>query len=125
MVHTVFRVDLESLLDDDDFELDRVTEELADDLRSVGEVERATVTSAPGNKGTLELALGSLSLLTGTDPAVIQTVVELLAGFLNRNKGRTVRLRVADVDLTLKEPTRAETAEVIRIAQAAIERLPR
>ncbi|MFI5931890.1 hypothetical protein [Actinoplanes sp. NPDC051494] len=125
MLQAVFRVDFGSLPDDDDFELDRVTEELADDLRSVGEVERSTMSAAPGSKGTLELALGSLSLLAGTDPAIVQSIVDLLVGFLSRNKGRTVRLRVADVDLTLEQPTRAEAAEVIRIARAAIERLPR
>ena len=125
MPQTIFRMDLGSLPDDDEFEMDRATEELADDLRSVGDVERATANPAPGSKGTLELALGSLSLLAGIDPAVVQTIVELLTGFLNRNKGRTVRLRVADIDLTLEQATRAETAEVVRIAQAAIERLPR
>lgn len=125
MLQTVFRVDVGSVPDDDEFELDRVTEELVDDLRSVGDVERVTVASAPGNKGALELALGSLSLLAGTDPAVIQSIVELLVGFLNRNKGRTVRLQVADVDLTLEQATKEEAAEVIRIAKAAIERLPR
>ncbi|HWS38626.1 MAG TPA: hypothetical protein VN408_38560 [Actinoplanes sp.] len=125
MLETVFRVEFGALPDDDEFQLDRVTEELADDLRSVGDVERVAVAPAPGAKGTLELALGSLSLLAGTDPSVVQAIVDLLVGFLNRNKGRTVRLRVADVDLTLEQATKAEAAEVIRIAQAAIERLPR
>lgn len=125
MLETVFRVEFGALPDDDEFQLDRVTEELADDLRSVGDVERVAVAPAPGAKGTLELALGSLSLLAGTDPSVVQAIVDLLVGFLNRNKGRTVRLRVADVDLTLEQATTAEAAEVIRIAQAAIERLPR
>ena len=125
MVQAIFRVDFTSLPDDDEFTLDRITEELADDLRSVGDVERIPVAATPGSKGTLELALGSLSLLTGTDPAIVQTVAELLVGFLNRNKGRRVQLKVADIELTLEQPTPAETAEVIRMTRAAIERLRR
>lgn len=122
-----FRVEVLSIPDDDELVLDRLTEELADDLRDLGEVHPVEAESgpAPDDKGAAELVIGSLALVAGTDPAIIQSLVELIGGFLRRNEGRRVHLRVADIELTIDRPTRAEAAELIRTLQAAVERSPR
>jgi hypothetical protein len=117
------RVDFTALADDDEFVLDQLTEELADDLRDIGEVERvAQPAPGPDSKGVAELALGALTVLAGTDPGYAQALVDLVVAFLQRNTGRRVHLRVGDIELTIDRPTRSQTSELIKTAQAAIER---
>ena len=126
MSEAQFQVDFTRLPDEDEFEMDRLTEELADELREVGEVTPLVAGPAvPGSKGAVEVATGALALLAGSDPAVIQSVVELLVGFLRRNAGRRVHLKVADIELTIDQPSRTETAALIRTVQTAIERYQR
>lgn len=122
-----FKVDVLPGEDDDDLALDRLTEDLADDLGDLGEVYpiEAEGGLAPGSKGAAEIVVGSLALVTGTDPAIVQSLVELILGFLRRNEGRRVQLKVADIELIIDRPSGAETAELIRTMQAAIERSQR
>jgi hypothetical protein len=122
-----FRLDVLSTSDDDEILLDRLTEELAEDLRDLGDVHpvEAQGGPAPDAKGAAEIVVGSLALVAGTDPAIVQSLVELTLGFLRRNEGRRVHLRVADIELTIDRPSRAETAELIRTLQATIERSER
>ncbi|WP_067499062.1 hypothetical protein [Actinoplanes sp. TFC3] len=126
MSEAKFQVDFTSRPGEDDFQVDRLTDELADDLRELGEVSFLSAgPPLPGSKGAVEVATGALALVAGTDPAIVQSVVELLAAFLRRNAGRRVHLKVADVELTIDQPSRAETAELIRTVQTAIERSQR
>ncbi|MBN1171684.1 MAG: hypothetical protein JXA67_05880 [Micromonosporaceae bacterium] len=123
MSYVRVRIGFTALVEDDDFVLDQLTEELADDLREIGAVERvAQPAVCPDSKGVAELVLGSLTVLVGTDPGYAQALVDLVVAFLQRNTGRRAQLRVGDVELTIDRPTRAQTAELIKTAQAAIER---
>jgi len=109
------------LTGDDDFVLDQLTEELADDLREVGEVRRIPLAPGPASKGIAELALAAVTVLTSVDPSYVQSLVDVIAAFLQRHTGRRVQLRVGDVELTIDQPTRGETAELIETVRAAIE----
>jgi hypothetical protein len=123
MSYVRVQVDFTPLADDDEFVLDQLTEELADELREIGEVERVPQPgSDPGSKGVAELALGVVTVLAGVDPGYVQALVKVVVAFLQRNTGRRARLRVGDTELTIDRPSGGETAELIRTAQAAIER---
>lgn len=123
MPHAHLVIGIVPLPDDDDFVLDRLTEELADDLREIGEAERIAQSGViPGDKGVAELVVGAVTVLAGTDPAYLQALVDLVVGFLQRNAGRRAQLRVGEVELTIDRPSRKEAAELIKIVQTAIER---
>ncbi|ROO58390.1 hypothetical protein EDC02_0145 [Micromonospora sp. Llam0] len=109
------------LTGDDDFVLDQLTEELADDLRQVGDVRRVPLAPGPASKGVAELALAAVTVLTSVDPSYVQSLVDVTVAFLQRHTGRRVQLRVGDVELTIDQPTRGETAELIETVRAAIE----
>ncbi|WP_239118241.1 hypothetical protein [Paractinoplanes ferrugineus] len=112
-----------SLPDDDDFILDQVTEELADDLREVGEVERIPQAGrGAGDKGVAELVAGAVAVLATADPGYLQALADVIVGFLQRNTGRRAHLRVGDIEFTIDRPSRKETAELIKAVQTAIER---
>jgi hypothetical protein len=88
-------VDFTPLADDDEFVLDQLTDELAGDLREIGEVERDAQPAPHGDrKGVAELALGSLTVLAGVDPSYVQALVNVVVAFLQRNTGRRAHLRV-------------------------------
>ncbi|HEY0486446.1 MAG TPA: hypothetical protein VGD72_09380 [Mycobacteriales bacterium] len=123
MSYVRVQVDFTPLADDDEFVLDQLTEELAGELREIGEVERVPQPgSDPGSKGVAELALGVVTVLAGADPGYVQALVEVVVAFLQRNTGRRARLRVGDTELTIDRPSSGEAAELIRTAQSAIER---
>lgn len=122
MAHVRFLVEFTSLVDDDEFVLDRLTHELAADLADVGEVEYQPAEIEPGSKGVAEIVLASLSVLSASEPSYVQAVVETVVAFLNRNTGRRAHLRVADVELTIDGPTEGEVTDMINIVMAAIER---
>jgi hypothetical protein len=111
------------LPEDDDFVLDQMTEDLADRLREIGDVQRISrSTRDAGDKGVAELVAGAVTVWAGTDPAYLQALADVVGGFLQRNAGRRAHLRVGDIELTIEQPSRKETAELIRTVQAAIER---
>ncbi|WP_320068903.1 hypothetical protein [Micromonospora sp. RTGN7] len=116
------RIDFTPLADDE-FVLGELTEELADELRDVGEVDRVELpVTDPNAKGVGELALGAVTVLAGVDPGYVQALVDVVLAFLQRHTGRRVHLRVGDIELTIDRPTHAQTDELIRTIQAAIER---
>ncbi|MGC4857388.1 hypothetical protein ACLQ24_29510 [Micromonospora sp. DT4] len=117
------RIDVTTLADDDEFVLGEVTDELADDLRDVGEVDRVERADVdPDAKGVAELALGVVTVLVGTDPGYVQAFVDVVLAFLRRHDGRRVHLRVGDIELTIDRPTSRQTDELISTVRAAIER---
>ncbi|WP_433390346.1 hypothetical protein [Micromonospora sp. KLBMP9576] len=123
MAHVHIRIDVTPLDDDDEFVLGQLTDDLADDLREVGEVERvARPATDPVAKGVGELVLGAVTVLAGTDPGHVQALVDVVLAFLQRHNGRRVHLRVGDIELTIDRPTRSQTDELIRTVQAAVER---
>ncbi|WBB46464.1 hypothetical protein O3597_14735 [Verrucosispora sp. WMMA2044] len=123
MSHVRIRIAFTPLADDDEFVLGELTDELADDLREVGDVsrvERATVD--PAAKGVAELTLGVVTVLAGTEPGYVQALVDVVLAFLQRHTGRRVHLRVGDIELTIDQPTHAQTDELISTVRAAIDR---
>jgi hypothetical protein len=58
--------------EDDDFVLERLTAELADELRAAGEVDYMAMPARPGDKGVAEVAIATLSVLTAVDPAYLR-----------------------------------------------------
>ncbi|SBW28797.1 hypothetical protein [Protofrankia symbiont of Coriaria ruscifolia] len=122
MSYVRVQIDFTLLADDDEFVLDQLTEELADDFREVGEVERIPrPASGPDSKGVAELVLGAVIVLAGVDPGYVQALVDVVVAFLQRNTGRRVHLRVGDIELTIDRANPGETAELIRTVQTAIE----
>ena len=106
----------------DEFLLDRLTDELAADLREVGEVTVPATVAEPDAKGVGETAVAVLTVLASTDPAVLRVLVDTLRGFVNRDSGRRVHLRVGDVELTIDGASHAEGADVIHVLEAAVNR---
>jgi hypothetical protein len=123
MQHAQLVIGIEPLPDDDDFVLDQVAEELADDLREVGEVERIPQAArGPGDKGVAELVVGAVAVLASADPGYLQALADVVVAFLQRKTGRRAHLRVGDIEFTIDRPSRKETAELIKALQGAIER---
>ncbi|MET7952049.1 hypothetical protein [Micromonospora sp. NPDC005324] len=117
------RIDFTPLADDDEFVLGELTDDLADDLREIGEVERVERPVVdPNAKGVAELAVGVVTVLVGMDPGYVQALVEVVLAFLRRHDGRRVHLRVGDIELTIDRPTHGQTDELISTVRAAIER---
>ncbi|MER7267156.1 hypothetical protein ABT344_02420 [Micromonospora carbonacea] len=123
MSHVRIRIDFTPLTDDDEFVLGELTDELADDLREIGEVERVEQpVTDPHAKGVAELALGVVTVLAGSDPGYVQALVDVVLAFLQRHTGRRVHLRVGDIELTIDRPTHKQTDELVATVRAAIER---
>jgi hypothetical protein len=118
----VVEVSFTSLPEDDDFALDLVTDELAEDLSDLGEVRRLDLDAKPGSKGVGEVVLGTLAVVATADPGYAQALVDLVLGFLTRNRGRKAHLKVGDIELTIDQPTKAQASEMIDIVRNAIER---
>jgi hypothetical protein len=108
--------------EDDDFVLERLTAELADELRAAGKVDYVPVPARAGDKGVAEVALATLSVLTAVDPAYLRLLVEGVVAFTNRNAGRRVQLKVGNTELTIDRPTRDEVDTVIQTVESAVER---
>ena len=122
MSEVVVEVSFTSLPEDDDFSLDLLTDELAEDLRDLGEVRRLDVDASPGSKGVGEVVLGTLAVVATADPGYAQALVDLVLGFLGRNRGRKAHLKVGDSELTIDQPTKTQASEMIDIVRNAIER---
>lgn len=123
MSHVPVQVSFTPLPEDDDFVLDQLTEELADGLRDIGDVERVEVSHRDADsKGVAELVLGVVTVLVNTDPGYVQALVDVIVGFLDRNAGRRAHLKVGDLELTIDRPTRRQNDELIRVVREAIER---
>ncbi|RKR90544.1 hypothetical protein BDK92_4920 [Micromonospora pisi] len=123
MSYVRIQINFTPLVEDDEFVLDQLTEELTDQLREIGLVERVRKqVSGTDNKGIAELTLNTVTVLAGVDPGYVQAMVDLVVAFLQRHTGRRVHLRVGDIELTIDQPTHNETAELIRTIQAAIDR---
>jgi hypothetical protein len=118
----VVEISFTSLPEDDDFALDLLTDELAEDLRDLGEVRRLAVDAGPGSKGVGEVVLGTLAAVATADPGYAQALIDLIVGFLGRNRGRKAHLKVGKIELTIDQPTKAQTSEMIDIVRNAIER---
>ncbi|MFI7080525.1 hypothetical protein ACIBO1_24790 [Micromonospora sp. NPDC049903] len=110
------------IADDDEFVLGELTDELADDLREIGDAQRVERAAVPGAKGVAELALGVVTVLAGTEPGYVQAFVDVVLAFLQRHTGRRVQLRVGDIELIIDQPTHQQTDELISTVRAAIER---
>ncbi|MEU4159805.1 hypothetical protein [Actinoplanes sp. NPDC026670] len=122
MSEVVIKVSFTPLPEDDDFVLDQLTEELEEDLRDIGEASRLEAPTGPDDKGVGEVVLAAVAVVAGTDPGYVQALVDLVVGFLNRNQGRRAQLKIGDVELTIDQATKAETAKMIDLVRAAIER---
>ncbi|MEU1587476.1 hypothetical protein [Micromonospora sp. NPDC005710] len=122
MFEVVVEVSFTSLPEDDDFALDLVTNELAEDLSDLGEVRRLDLDAEPGSKGVGEVVLGTLAVVVAADPGYAQALVDLVLGFLGRNRGRKAHLKVGDIELTIDQPTKAQVSEMIDVVRNAIER---
>ncbi len=122
MSEVVIEVSFTPLPEDDDFVLDQLTEELEEDLRDIGEVSRLEAPAGPDGKGLGEVVLATVAVVAGTDPGYVQALVDLVVGFLNRNHGRRAHLKIGDVELTIDQATKAETAKMIDLVRDAIER---
>ncbi|MCO8274892.1 hypothetical protein M1L60_30295 [Actinoplanes sp. TRM 88003] len=122
MSEVVVEVTLTALPEDDDFSLEVATDELSADLSDLGEVLRPEVATGPDSKGVGEVALGTLAVVASIDPGYAQALVDLILGFLGRNRGRKIHLKVGDIELTVDQPTKAQTSEMIDIVRNAIER---
>lgn len=122
MAQTRLLVRFTTTAEDDDFVLERLTAELADELRVAGEVDYVPVPARSGGKGVAEVAVATLSVLTAVDPAYLRLLIEGVVAFTNRNVGRRVQLKVGDTELTIDRPTRGEVETVIQAMQGAVER---
>ncbi|BCJ42134.1 hypothetical protein GCM10010168_64880 [Actinoplanes ianthinogenes] len=122
MSEVVVEVSFTPLPEDDDFALDLLTDELAEDLSDLGEIHRPEADTGPDAKGLGEVALSTLSVVAGADPGYAQALVDLVVGFLGRNRGRRAHLKVGDIELTIDQPTKAQASEMIDIVRNAIER---
>jgi hypothetical protein len=122
LAHVRLLVGFTATAEDDDFVLERLTAELADELRAAGEVDYLPASARPGDKGVAEVAVATLSVLTAVDAAYLRLLVEGVVAFTHRNAGRRVQLKVGDTELIIDRPTRIEVETVITTLQSTIER---
>lgn len=122
MTQVRLRVGVTTTVEDDDFVLERLTAELADELRAVGEVEYVPLPARPGDKGVAEVVAAALSVFMVADSAHLRLLVDGVVAFINRNAGRRVRLKVGSTEFTIDRPTSSEVEAIIETVQRAIER---
>lgn len=103
-----------------DGDLAVLTRELELDLREVGEVESVTAAPQPDSKSAGEVVLAALAVVT--DPTYAQMLVDTVVAFLRRNGGRSARLTVGDIELSIDGPTRDQVDALVEMTRAAIER---
>jgi hypothetical protein len=116
------QISFQTAATDDDFVLERLSAELAEDLRDVGEVSYSTLEAQPGDKGIGEVAVATLSVLTAVDPAQLEAMIQILSSFTKRNAGRRVQMRVGEVELTIDRPTDAQVDTILKTVQNAVDR---
>ena len=108
--------------EDDDFVLERLTAELAEELRAAGEVDYVPASATPGDKGMAEVVAATLSVLTAVNTADLRLLLDAVVAFMNRNAGRRVQLKVGDTELVIDRPTQNEVETVLKAMQKTIER---
>jgi hypothetical protein len=116
-VTVVFDVESDEMVED----VARLTGELAQDLREVGEVEYVPAAGEDGAKGAEVVVAATLAVLTASDPVYVQALVDTVAAFLRRHEGRRARLAVGGVELQIDRPSADEVAQLIEMARSAIE----
>ncbi|MGH3832375.1 MAG: hypothetical protein ACRDRS_18350 [Pseudonocardiaceae bacterium] len=78
-------VEFTTTAEDDDFVLERLTAELADELRAAGEVDYVAVPAKPGDKGVAEVAAATLSVLIAAGPTYLRVLIDGAVAFTKRN----------------------------------------
>lgn len=122
MAQVGIRVDFSQLPGDDDILLERLSGELAVDLSGLGTVEAVQIPAGPGHKASLDLVLTALTLVTQVDLSTVELLLETIQLFVRRNPGRTARLRVGEMELTVEDVTTEEVLRMIDIAQDMVRR---
>ena len=97
-----------------------LTRELALDLGEVGETEYVPATREDGTKGADAVAAATLAVLTASDSAYVQALVDTVIAFLRRHEGRRARLRVGDIEFAIDQPSTPEVAQMIDIVRSAL-----
>jgi hypothetical protein len=97
-----------------------LTRELALDLREVGETEYVPATREDGAKGADAVVAATLAVLTASDSAYVQALVDTVIAFLRRHEGRRARLRVGDIEFAIDQPSTPEVAQMIDMVRSAI-----
>lgn len=108
--------------EDDDFILERLTNELADELRPVSDVGYVPLAVQPGDKGVGEVVSAALSVLIAINPDYLRLLIEAIAAFTSRNVGRRVQLTVGDAEITIDRPQSDEVETLIKLMQSAVAR---
>ncbi|HZX07654.1 hypothetical protein [Kribbella sp.] len=110
---------------DDDFVVDRLSKTLAHELREVSEVSFSVSEPAEGDKGTGELVLATLNILTAVDPAQIEAVLRILGNFRRRHPDRKIRVEVGDARIEIDNPSEKHVDELVDAFLAAARRRTR
>jgi hypothetical protein len=87
--------------------LDRLTGELARDLRALPGITVESATSAPaaGSKSGIALAIGQLAVSGGALSAAALAIRGIVAQFLDRNRATSVTVRNGDREVTIERPS--------------------
>ena len=95
--------------------VEQQTVDLARELRGVRGVEVDRVrTEAPADAKALDLAaIGSLLVSLGGAGGAITALIGVLQGWMGREAGRTIRLRIGDRELELTGASRDEEQKLI------------
>jgi hypothetical protein len=116
------RIDIETRPTDDDLAIERLTNELEIELTEVGEVHRPGLDPAPGDKGAGELALATLHFLGGVDLLQVEAMVRVLTGFVKRNDGRKVRVKIGDNEIAIDRASEENIERLVDAFVSAAER---
>jgi hypothetical protein len=120
MVSGVLRIDFGRLPGEDDDDLDQLCDVLDAHLSEVGVVERVPVPGAEGGKSAAGLAVTALTLITQLDPEVLNFVVGVLRGLVQRDPGRTVSLKVGDVEVSLDGATSGDVSRLVSLTEEVV-----
>jgi len=116
-----FTIRFDALEGEDDDALWNLTQQLADDLADVCEVDYLS-SAAPLSKSSIgEFILGALTVFTSLELTQLQDVMQTIVAFLSRHQGRRATLEVGDLKFELTQPTQEEVARLIEIVRAAVE----
>ncbi len=121
MIGVGFTIRFDALEGEDDDALWNLTQQLADDLADVCEVDYLS-SAAPLSKSSIgEFILGALTVFTSLELTQLQDVMQTIVAFLSRHQGRRATLEVGDLKFELTQPTQEEVARLIEIVRAAVE----
>jgi hypothetical protein len=101
----VGQINFDVLEEDDDFSVDRLSKDLAKQLRQVCDVSFPADEPTEGDKGAGELMVATLNVLTGVDPVQIEAILRILGSFTRRNPKRKIRLRIGEDEIEIDNPT--------------------